>query len=98
MCTLPIHSLLHIADDIQAMGPVWCYWTFPMEWFCSALGWANLNLCFPFVSMDRRVLEVVQLMQIKCIYNLFETLDLGGYKSTIAKGLCYPTYLHSVFV
>ncbi|KAF8667769.1 Transposase family tnp2 [Rhizoctonia solani] len=30
-CTLPLHALLHIANNIEAMGPVWCYWAFPME-------------------------------------------------------------------
>lgn len=42
VCTLPIHSLLHVADDLAAMGPVRCYWAFPMERFCGALGRANL--------------------------------------------------------
>ncbi|KAG8746735.1 hypothetical protein FRC11_012618, partial [Ceratobasidium sp. 423] len=36
-CTLPLHALLHIADDIENMGPVWAYWAFPMECFCGAL-------------------------------------------------------------
>ncbi|CAE7076308.1 unnamed protein product [Rhizoctonia solani] len=98
VCTLPIHSLLHIADDIEAMGPVWCYWAFPMERFCGALGRANLNPRFPFASMDRRVLEVAQLAQIKCIYNLFEALDLGDRKHAIARGVHYPEYPDSVFV
>lgn len=30
-CPLTVHALLHIADSIEAMGPVWCYWAFPME-------------------------------------------------------------------
>jgi hypothetical protein len=98
VCTLPIHSLLHIADDIEAMGPVWCYWAFPMEHFCGALGRANLNPCFPFVSMDRRVLEVAQLAQIKYMYNLFETLDLGNRKLAMATGTRYAAYPDSIFV
>jgi hypothetical protein len=98
VCTLPIHSLLHIADDIEAMGPVWCYWAFPMERFCGALGRANLNPHFPFVSMDRRVLEVAQLAQIKYMYNLFDSLDLSDGKHAIATSTRYPEYPHSVFV
>jgi hypothetical protein len=98
VCTLPIHSLLHIADDIEAMGPVWCYWAFPMEHFCGVLGRANLNPCFPFISLDRRVLEVAQLSQIKYMYNLFETLDLGDRKHTLATGMHYPEYPRSIFV
>lgn len=80
------------------MGPVWCYWAFPMERFCGALGRANLNPRFPFVSMDRHVLEVAQLAQIKYMYNLFETLDLGDHKHTMANGRRYPAYQNSIFV
>jgi hypothetical protein len=69
-----------------------------MERFCGALGRANLNPRFPFVSMDRRVLEVAQLTQIKCMYNLFESLDLGERKHAIARGTRYPAYPHSIFV
>lgn len=98
VCTLPIHSLLHIADDIEAMGPVWCYWAFPMERFCSVLGRSNLNPCFPFVSLDCRVLEVAQLSQIKFIYNLFEALDLDDRKDRITNGTHYPGYSDLVFV
>jgi hypothetical protein len=80
------------------MGPVWCYWAFPMERFCGALGHAHLNPRFPFISLDRRVLEVAQLAQIKYIYNLFDTLDLGKHKNAMAKGVRYPNYPHSIFV
>ncbi|EUC56560.1 transposase family Tnp2 protein [Rhizoctonia solani AG-3 Rhs1AP] len=98
ICTLPIHSLLHIADDIEKMGPVWCYWAFPMERFCGALVRANLNPRFPYASLDRRVLEVAQLAQIKLMYNLFEALDLGTRKHAIAQGTRYPEYPGCVFV
>jgi hypothetical protein len=29
-----IHALLHIADAIKAMGPVWATWAFPTERAC----------------------------------------------------------------
>ncbi|CUA76247.1 RNA-directed RNA polymerase L [Rhizoctonia solani] len=98
VCTLPIHSLLHIADDIETMGPVWCYWAFPMERFCGALVRANLNPRFPYASLDRRVLEVAQLAQIKLMYSLFETLDLGDRKHAMATGTRYPEYPRCIFV
>jgi hypothetical protein len=37
-CLFSIYTLLHIADRIESAGPVWCYWVFVMEWFCSAVG------------------------------------------------------------
>lgn len=80
------------------MGPVWCYWAFPMERYCGALGRANLNPRFPFVSLDRRVLEVAQLSQIKFMYNLTNTLDLNDRKDRIPTGTRYPGYPDLVFV
>ncbi|KAK0461538.1 hypothetical protein IW261DRAFT_1348720, partial [Armillaria novae-zelandiae] len=37
MCTLNIHALLHVADNIEASELVWTYWTFPMDHFCGLL-------------------------------------------------------------
>ncbi|KAG8756115.1 hypothetical protein FRC11_005538, partial [Ceratobasidium sp. 423] len=48
--------------------------------------------------MDQHVLEVVQLAQIKYMYNLFETLDLGNCKHVTARGESYPEYPHAIFV
>ena len=36
-CPLTIHALLHTADNIEYCGPVWAYWAFPMERYCSVL-------------------------------------------------------------
>ncbi|EKM58760.1 uncharacterized protein PHACADRAFT_191103 [Phanerochaete carnosa HHB-10118-sp] len=36
-CVLTIHGLLHIFDDIVALGPSWIYWVFAMEQFCGRL-------------------------------------------------------------
>jgi hypothetical protein len=69
-----------------------------MERFCGALGRANLNPRFPFISMDRRVLKVAQLAQVKYMYHLFDALDLGEHKNATAKGVRYPGYPHSIFV
>lgn len=33
-----IHMLLHIADSIEAQGPLWVYWSFVMERHCGLLG------------------------------------------------------------
>lgn len=58
------------------MGPVWCYWAFPMEHYCGVLQPAIHNHCFPFASLDRHVLEDAQLTQIKAIYDMAEALAL----------------------
>ncbi|KAF8600271.1 hypothetical protein BDV93DRAFT_398080, partial [Ceratobasidium sp. AG-I] len=66
--------LLHVADDITTMGPVWCYWAFPMERFCGALAHANKSPQHPWASLDRHVLQIAQIAQIKLIYGLTDTL------------------------
>lgn len=75
-CPLTVHALLHIADSIRAMGPVWCYWAFPMERYCGRLKRAVRSRRHPYGSLDRYVLEDAQLTQIKAFYNLTEELAL----------------------
>lgn len=62
------------------MGPVWCYWAFPMEHYCGSLLPAIKSRRFPFASIDRRVVELAQLFQIKMLYNLRARLDLRKRK------------------
>lgn len=76
VCTLPIHALLHVAQDIRHAGPVWCYWAFPMERFCGALGRSIKNPKHPYVSLAHRVRDVAQLNQLKLVYGLARELDL----------------------
>ncbi|QRV80885.1 Transposase family tnp2 [Ceratobasidium sp. AG-Ba] len=97
-CTLPIHSLLHIANDIRTMGPVWCYWAFPMERFIGALAHANKNFRFVWASLDNHVLGVAQLTQIKLIYDLADALSLEDEHYNMATGTRYDTYPEHTFV
>jgi hypothetical protein len=68
LCLSTIHALLHIADDIEAMGPVWCYWAFPMERFCGSLLPAIKSRRHPFSSIDARTRDLAALSMIKMIY------------------------------
>jgi hypothetical protein len=83
-CTLTIHALLHIADGIEACGPVWAYWAFPMERHCGSLIPAIQSRRFPFPSIDRYVTEVAQLSQIKMYHRLQDALSLRSPKHDIA--------------
>jgi len=58
------------------MGPVWCYWAFPMERHCGHLKPAIRSRRFPYASLDRYVLEDAQLTHIKVFYNLTVELSL----------------------
>lgn len=75
-CPLTIHALLHITDSIRVMGPVWCYWAYPMERYCGRLQLAIQSRRFPYKSLDRYVVESAQLVQVKLIYNLSDELSL----------------------
>ncbi|KIY60655.1 hypothetical protein CYLTODRAFT_326586, partial [Cylindrobasidium torrendii FP15055 ss-10] len=56
--------LLHIADSILAMGPVWCYWAFAMERFCGIISPHVRSRRHPWRSIDRYMLERSQLQQL----------------------------------
>ncbi|TFY75790.1 hypothetical protein EWM64_g8222 [Hericium alpestre] len=71
-CPLTIHALLHIADIIEACGPVWAYWAFPMERYCGLIRPAIKSRKHPFASLDRYVVKAAQIIQIQLIYNLSE--------------------------
>jgi hypothetical protein len=75
-CPVTVHALLHIADSIRAMGPVWAYWAFAMERFCGTLKRSIRSRRFPLASLERFVLERVQLDQIANIYNIVDDLAL----------------------
>jgi hypothetical protein len=71
-CTLNIHSLLHIADGIEACGPVWAYWVWALERYCGSLLRSLRNRRFPFASLDKRITEISQLRTIKNLYDLHD--------------------------
>ena len=74
---MTVHSLLHIADAIEAAGPVWVYWAFAMERYCGFLKRDGIqNRRKPFESLDIRVRHVAQLNRTKIIYNLVDLLSL----------------------
>lgn len=89
-CPVTIHALLHIADSIKAMGPVWCYWAFPMERYCGRLQPAIRSRRFPYASIDRYVVEDAQLTQIKVVHGMHEELLLRPPRGTVAGAFKAP--------
>ena len=78
VCTLPIHTLLHLADCIEGWGPVWCYWSYPMERFCGHLkhgGAASKR--FPYKSLDHYVFDWSILWHLGAVHNLHSSLKLN---------------------
>ena len=83
-CPVTIHALLHIADSIEASGPMWAYWAFAMERYCGSLVPAVRSCRFPFASIDRYITEVAQLTQIKMFHQLHDVLSLKAAKHDVA--------------
>jgi hypothetical protein len=75
-CPLTVHSLLHIADSIQFLGPVWTYWAFPMERFCGRLKHVVTSRRFPWARLDNHVCAIAHLDTVWMLYNLEETIFL----------------------
>ncbi|KAG8725988.1 hypothetical protein FRC12_023826 [Ceratobasidium sp. 428] len=80
------------------MGPVWCYWAFPMERFCGSLARTSISSRFPYDSFAEHLLEIAQLSQIKIMYGLVETFDLEPRRHKIATGTRYGNYPEQIFV
>ncbi|KAF8685506.1 Transposase family tnp2 [Rhizoctonia solani] len=53
-CPVNVHYLLHVADSIEYMGPIWCYWAFPMEQFCSFVVNSVKSQQYPYANIDKR--------------------------------------------
>ncbi|KAH9828627.1 uncharacterized protein C8Q71DRAFT_799969 [Rhodofomes roseus] len=95
LCPLTIHALLHIADSIAAIGPVWTAWAFPMERYCGQLLRGIRSRRFPYASLDNYILERSQLKHIKLLYDLYEELRLRAPATGIGHVLLpeYPLFV-----
>jgi hypothetical protein len=80
-CPVTVHSLLHIADGIEAAGPVWAYWSFVMERYCGFLKRNGVrSQRKPYTSLNNRIRHVAQLSITKVRYDLVNLLSLTGPK------------------
>lgn len=92
-CPLTVHALLHIADGIEAMGPVWVYWAFPIERFCGKIGRMIKSRRMPFKNLDNRLVLSTQLTAVKHMYDLHEKLDFGQRRGDKEGGTPIPNPL-----
>jgi hypothetical protein len=85
-CPVIVHSLLHIADGIEAAGLVWTYWSFVMERYCGFLKRDGVqNRGKPYASLDNHVQHVAQLNTVRIRYNLIDYLSLKGPKKELGE-------------
>lgn len=88
-CPVTIHALLHLADSIEAAGPVWAYWAFPMERYCGMLQPAIRSRRFPYASINTHVIDDAMLAHIKLKFDMTDELALRA-KRNADFGLALP--------
>jgi len=77
--TLTVHGLLHIADTIERIGPVWAWWSFPIERQCGRLQRHITSKRHPFANLDDYITLSAQFKTTKLIYNIADKdLSLEG--------------------
>ena len=59
-----------------------------MERYCGTLRPGIRSLRHPWASLDRYVLEIAQLTQIKALYGVTKELSLEGDEETDMQGSC----------
>jgi hypothetical protein len=69
-CTLTIHGLLHICDNIRFCAPVWVTWTFWMERYCGSLKAAIRSRTHPWANLNNQILHKAYLEMVDMRYNL----------------------------
>ncbi|EUC56018.1 transposase family Tnp2 protein, partial [Rhizoctonia solani AG-3 Rhs1AP] len=79
-CSVNTHYLLHIADSIEYMGPIRCYWAYPMERFCSFVLNSVKSRRYPYANIDERVLNRARLQIILHKYQLIDKEPFSGRK------------------
>ncbi|KZT50704.1 hypothetical protein CALCODRAFT_535673, partial [Calocera cornea HHB12733] len=60
LCPVTVHSLLHVVDFIEWVGPVWTTWAFPKERFCGLVQRMITARRNPYLGIDRFLLERAQ--------------------------------------
>ena len=75
-CTVTVHTLLHIADSIITLRPVWAYWAFPMECYCGLIQPTIKSQKHPDASLECYIIECAQLTQISLVYNFQDEIHM----------------------
>ena len=83
MCTLTIHGLLHICDNIRFCGPVWTTWTFWMERYCGYLKAGLRSHSHPWMNLNNKILHKAYMEFTDVFYGL-EDQQIFVSKTSIA--------------
>jgi hypothetical protein len=75
-CTLTIHGLLHVCDNIRFCGPVWTTWTFWVERYCGYLQAGLPSKRHPWANLNKRIIHKAYLDQVDIIYDLIDNTKI----------------------
>ena len=94
-----MHGLLHIADGIEATGPVWTTWAFVMEWYCGYITRSTVrSRKHALASINNRILETTQLEMAKMRYGLTKKLSLKPKRGHTSKDKFADCKSHSSLI
>ncbi|KAI8830038.1 hypothetical protein BC829DRAFT_366650 [Chytridium lagenaria] len=60
-CRSVMHYILHIADSIEVLGPLWCYWQYPMERLIGLMGPLIKSRSEPYWNLVNSIVSWMQL-------------------------------------
>jgi hypothetical protein len=86
VCTLTVHGLLHIAQDIRSCAPSWVTWTFYVERCCGELQRGLRSKKQPWSNLNKRVTRIAYLEQLAVRFDLDEELSTGENTSELSRG------------
>ncbi|KAJ7340614.1 hypothetical protein DFH08DRAFT_915623 [Mycena albidolilacea] len=75
VCTLTVHGLVHVPDDILFCGPSWTTWTFFMERYCGLLQASLRSMRHPWANLNNNILRVAYLEQLNARYDVESELS-----------------------
>ncbi|KAJ7152445.1 hypothetical protein C8R46DRAFT_1357483 [Mycena filopes] len=97
-CTLTIHGLLHVPDDLLFCGPMWTTWSFFIERYCGFLQKRLRSKRFPWANLNNTILHMAYLQQLGLRYDLEDELSsvVRSKKALNSSGTVYEGYPEAI--
>ncbi|KDN35864.1 hypothetical protein RSAG8_11226, partial [Rhizoctonia solani AG-8 WAC10335] len=99
LCKLTLHAILHVPDDVIRCGPVWVYWSFPLERYCREVTFCAKSKVLPYTAISKHVLQLSQIGAVSCRFPeirkalLFGKNDVPVGENVVSKmEQVYPGY------
>lgn len=86
VCTLPLHGLLHMPDNIRFCGPMSKTWTYHIERYCGFLQSNLRSKTHPWSNLNNLVLHRSYLSQLASRYDLEEEFSGPHQPGELSRG------------